>query len=244
MLITIKTLLLYGAFVSGNAGTFGVENNYKSASIERRENRRNETFRVKQGYELLSKATYAENVDNDYEGALELKRQACDLGIGKACWYYAFQTDDFNDYSRAQEILTNDCFANKPNVLSAESCTYLGIMTSQEKTQGQVFEVARLYDMGCKLGDGWGCYRLARDTLNNSNYDEALNINKKAINILEKQCNANIGSSCYLLGCVYEQPFSENWLDYNTRMNRAKVFFERGCNLKDGDACEALQQLF
>ncbi|MWV62533.1 hypothetical protein DCO58_03695 [Helicobacter saguini] len=241
MLVTIKSLLLYGAFVSGNGNLVGInDNNFGGNGIESMKEHQYDS-NIKQGYELLSKASYAEEVDGYYEKAAELKKQACDLGIGKACWYYAFQTNKDADYARAADVLQKSCFNydEPPSALVGESCTYLGIMQSQGKVETDYSE-ANLYEMGCDLNDGWGCYRLARDFVAQDDYDTAAALNEKAIRILDTQCNENIGSSCYLLGSIYEQPFSDTWLDSNTRENHSKIFFERGCKLRDGDACSSL----
>lgn len=264
MLVTIKSLVLYGAYVSGTFNKDKIEISQNKGAIERDYSRQNlqndarndlqntpqndaprESFSrsqvddIKKGYDLLSKASYAEEVDGYYEKAAELKKQACDLGIGKACWYYAFQTNNEEDYALAAQVLSASCFSERKNALSGESCTYLGIMQSQGKFSSDYSE-ANLYEMGCELNDGWGCYRLARDFLADKNYELAKSLNDKALKILDSQCSENIGSSCYLLGSIYEQPFSDKWLDDNTRENHSKIFFERGCKLRDGDACSSL----
>ena len=189
---------------------------------------------------LLSQSSYAELISNNEQLAQRLKKEACDLNLGRACWYYAYQTNNTEDMKHAENILTKDCFATPTTISSGESCTYLGIMLSQGKATTSLNE-EELYFMGCNLNDGWGCYRLAKDFLSYENLEEAKEKNDKALQILTNECESNIGSSCYLVGSIYEQPFTENWIDSHKQTRMIQYFYNKGCELGDGDSCAAKQ---
>ncbi|RDU67618.1 sel1 repeat family protein [Helicobacter didelphidarum] len=233
MLFSVKSLILYGVFLMGDTGALGHTEQHTHSDRDK----------IAMATKLLSRASYSQHIEKNDNEFLKLTKQACDLGLGRACWYYANETGEAKDLLHAEEILQKDCFAKTPTTSSGESCTFLGIMSSQVETKHNYIE-KDLYNRGCNLNNGWGCYRYAADFLAETDSKKAQQYNDKALQILTRECNNNIGSSCYFIGSVYEQPFKIDWLSLEEREKQARFFYQKGCNLGDGDSCYNKQNLW
>ncbi|GAB0172063.1 hypothetical protein NHP164001_00760 [Helicobacter trogontum] len=230
MLSTLKILLFSGViFMQDNAtsqanmNTFISQNGIPTLQDERHD----------RAAKLVAQSSYVGLIEGDTTRALELLKEACNLEYGRACWYYAYETQKDEDALHAQKVLQQSCFAPSANKYNGESCTYLGIMVSHNKTNITENE-QELYTRACELGDGWGCYRLASDFTIDEDTEQAKEIEDKALNILTQACNNGEAASCYFTGSIYSES--------QDKQTEARKFYEKGCKLGDGDSCDELQE--
>lgn len=193
---------------------------------------------------LVSKGDYLNDFLGDTDKAKDVYNEACEAGLGLACWYHAFE---FEDYQRAEKVLKKDCFAESPSISSGQSCTYLGIMISQEVANVSVNETPyhterMLYERGCELGEGFACYRLAYDFLYDEDSALAEQYADKAFNLLVGKCAAGIGFYCGEIGDMYQYSIGD-WASKNGGDERMIFYYQQGCELKDGSSCLALRDL-
>ena len=231
MLLTLKALLISGALLT--QGDLPLQD--RAIMILGQD-----TFKATQdtdyhrAVELTSKSSYVDLIKDDSELAAQLLQEACSLGYGRACWYYAFKTEDEKDILHAKEVLVKSCFAGETQQ-NGESCTFLGIMASQEYLDIEQSE-RELYERACRLNDGWGCYRLAYDYIADKDMEQAKKVGEKALDLLTKSCENGNASGCYFAGSIYSEPLTPNWLKDSD--NKAQYYYDKGCRLGDGDSCE------
>ena len=231
MLFTLKTLLLSSAILTqddmalqARVNTLLSQNRVQILHDEKRD----------KAAKLVSQSSYASVIEHNEDLGLELLREACNLEYGRACWYYAYETLEEADISHAQAVLQKSCFSPVADKYNGESCTYLGIMVSNNKAD-IVESEQELYNRACNLGDGWGCYRLARDFIIDEDIEKAKEIEEKALSILLQDCSKSEATSCYFAGSMYAERGSED------DIVKAHEFYKKGCNLGDGDSCYELQ---
>lgn len=226
MLFTFKALLLSSALLT--QGDLSLQD--RAAMILGQDSPQTiQDENYKKAVKLMSQSSMA----LDAKHSEQLLQEACKLGYGRACWYYAVDTDDEKDILHAKEVLTNSCFSGE-TYQNGESCTYLGIMASHDV--GGISQKEReLYERACRLNDGWGCYRLAYDFM--SDEDSIKKSVEKALDILTKSCENGNASSCYFAGSIYMDPNPNvsNWIVDSA--DKAQYYYKKGCDLGDGDSC-------
>ncbi len=239
MLFTLKALLLSSAFLTHDDMVLRDRvNMFLPKSTP-------QTEMYNKAAQLTAKSSYADLIEHDEQHAMQLLQEACKLGYGRACWYYAYTTHKEEDIRHAQDVLTKSCFASNANAYNGESCTFLGIMLSQGKVEIEQSE-RELYERACNLRDGWGCYRLAYDFIASEDNDmeQAKQIGEMALTILSESCKNGNAGSCYFAGSIYEDPLDggNGWLSEEKYMNM-HYFYQQGCKLGDGDSCAASAKL-
>mgnify|MGYP003375790634 FL=1 len=232
MLSVLKVLLFSGVVLGQDDISFLGGSNFV-LSYGGMKNMLNE--RHDKAAKLVSQSSYASVIEHNEDLGLELLQEACNLEYGRACWYYAYETEDEEDILRAQEVLQKSCFSPSANKYNGESCTYLGIMVSHNKADIAESE-QEIYTRACNLGDGWGCYRLAKEFIIDEDIEKAKEIEEKALSILLQDCGKSEAASCYFAGSMYAEKGSED------DIVKAHEFYEKGCNLGDGDSCYELQR--
>ncbi len=232
MLFTLKTLLFSSAILTQDDMTLQARANVLLPQ-DRTQILQDEKH--DKAAKLVSQSSYAKLIEHNNNLGLDLLQEACSLGYGRACWYYAYETEDEADMLHAQEVLQKSCFSPSANTYNGESCTYLGIMVSHNRADIAESE-QELYTRACNLGDGWGCHRLAKDFIIYEDEEKAKEIEEKALKLLTQACSNNEAASCYFAGVMHMHAES----DMENR-EEALRFYEKGCKLGDGDSCHELQ---
>lgn len=208
--------------------------------------------------EQTSSARYA-LYKRDIKGQMALLKQACEYGLGLACWVYAYEENgDKKVWSipleRAALTLKNACLVmatQKPSIASGQSCAFLGIMLSQYPQMqvhiweliGRNIQVEWLYKKACEMGEGWGCYRLSYDFLQPNGDINAIKVANEGLRMTVAMCDRGVGYYCSLSGVIYQYPLPHFVPSEEVRQERMRYFWEKGCLKKDGDSCIYLENL-
>lgn len=243
MLYAIKTLLLSGTLLT-QSGTplqdgVAVVLGHESVKTAQDENYNKQDENYNKAVELTLQSSYA-GFKEDYDRATKLLREACGLGYGRACWYYAFETDDEGDLNHAKDVLSKSCFEGETS-RNGESCTFLGILAWHNVNKYGFLGIAQtereLYERACRLNDGWGCYRLTHDFLANEDVEQAKKVGQRALDILISSCKNGNATGCYLAGNIYDENMISGWLKDSE--SKAQHYYKLGCKLGNGDSCYA-----
>lgn len=121
--------------------------------------------------------------------------------------------------------LTEECLKDK----NAASCWYLG---EHEKNSGDMEKAIEWYQKGCNINGSKGCSDLAKYELKNGNKEKAIAIYEKMCLLKPKYKGGTEGyAGCYALGNMASDP------------KEASVWFQRGCNKRDRNSCEAFENI-
>lgn len=194
---------------------------------------------------IVQKGDYYNDYQGDTKRGLKEYDKACKAGLGLACWFIAYETEAEKDIERAEEVLKDDCFAESPSVSTGQSCLYLGIMLSQEflsvtKAESAYNTERELYEKACDLGEGFACYRLAHDFIQEDDINEAYKITDKAHKLLDTLCEKGIGFYCGEAGDMFQYSIGD-WDIENGGQDEMMRYYQKGCDLGDGRSCAALR---
>lgn len=121
--------------------------------------------------------------------------------------------------------LTEECLKDK----NAASCWYLG---EHEKNSGDIEKAIVWYQKGCNINGSTGCSDLAKYELKKGDKEKAIAIYEKMCLLKPRYKGGTEGyAGCYALGNMASDP------------KEASVWFQRGCNKRDRNSCEALEKI-
>lgn len=254
LVVALKQLALFvfGAFIALNlSGCALFQPNNKLATSQTKVKRINpnvfgaqfsdesrEEFR--QLMQLYANAYYEVVTNDDYAKATQMLNESCNRGLGTAC-YLLVEFDDNNneeeDTEIAAEKLKHDCLAPKPTIRSGASCATLAELVVKEEVEyADVIEQA-LYDKGCQLNDPLSCARYAAKYLKNEEPELYKRYANKAIKQAALGCNHGMGFYCLLAANTIQMLYQED------KDGKAKGFWKRGCELKDGSSCYMVKSI-
>lgn len=245
-------LFAFGAFIALNlSGCALFQPNNKLATSQTKVKRINpnvfgaqfsdesrEEFR--QLMQLYANAYYEVVTNDDYAKATQMLNESCNRGLGTAC-YLLVEFDDNSseeeDTEIAAEKLKHDCLAPKPTIRSGASCATLAELVVKEEVEyADVIEQA-LYDKGCQLNDPLSCARYAAKYLKNEEPELYKRYANKAIKQAALGCNHGMGFYCLLAANTIQMLYQED------KDGKAKGFWKRGCELKDGSSCYMVKSI-
>lgn len=194
--------------------------------------------------QLYANAYYEVVTNDDYEKATQMLNESCNRGLGTSCFLLvSFEDYDGEEERREEDIeiaaekLKHDCFAPKPTIRSGASCATLAELVKKEKVEyAEVIEQA-LYDKGCQLNDPLSCARYAANYLKNEEPDLYKRYANKAIRQAALGCNHGMGFYCLLAANTIQMLYQED------KDGKAKGFWKRGCELKDGSSCYMVKSI-
>ena len=208
--------------------------------------------------EQTSSARYAKFMHNK-KAQMTLLNKACKHNLGLACWIYAYEDNGDKKarsipLERAALMLKNTCLVmatQKPSIASGQSCAFLGVMLSQYPQMqvhiweliGRNIKIDWLYQKACEMGEGWGCYRLSYDFLQQKDLQSALKVANDGLKMTAMMCDRGVGYYCALSGAMYQYPLENFVQSEEIRQERMRYFWEKGCLKKDGDSCFYLENL-
>lgn len=253
-LVALKQLALFafGAFIALNLGGCALfQPNNKLATSQTKVKRINpnvfgaqfsdesrEEFR--QLMQLYANAYYEVVTNDDYAKATQMLNESCNRGLGTACYLLVEFDDNSNeeeDTEIAAEKLKHDCLAPKPTIRSGASCATLAELVVKEEVEyADVIEQA-LYDKGCQLNDPLSCARYAAKYLKNEEPELYKRYANKAIKQAALGCNHGMGFYCLLAANTIQMLYQED------KDGKAKGFWKRGCELKDGSSCYMVKSI-
>lgn len=254
LVVALKQLafLAFGAFIALNlSGCALFQPNNKLATSQTKVKRINpnvfgaqfsdesrEEFR--QLMQLYANAYYEVVTNDDYAKATQMLNESCNRGLGTAC-YLLVEFDENNneeeDTEIAAEKLKHDCLAPKPTIRSGASCATLAELVVKEEVEyADVIEQA-LYDKGCQLNDPLSCARYAAKYLKNEEPELYKRYANKAIKQAALGCNHGMGFYCLLAANTIQMLYQED------KDGKAKGFWKRGCELKDGSSCYMVKSI-
>ncbi len=190
--------------------------------------------------QLYANAYYEVVTNDDYAKATQMLNESCNRGLGTAC-YLLVEFDENNneeeDIEIAAEKLKHDCLAPKPTIRSGASCATLAELVVKEEVEyADVIEQA-LYDKGCRLNDPLSCARYAAKYLKNDEPELFKKYSNKAIKQAALGCNHGMGFYCLLAANTIQMLYQED------KDGKAKGFWQRGCELKDGSSCYMVKSI-
>lgn len=245
-------LFAFGAFIALNlSGCALFQPNNKLATSQTKVKRINpnvfgaqfsdesrEEFR--QLMQLYANAYYEVVTNDDYAKATQMLNESCNRGLGTACYLLVEFDDNSNeeeDTEIAAEKLKHDCLAPKPTIRSGASCATLAELVVKEEVEyADVIEQA-LYDKGCQLNDPLSCARYAAKYLKNEEPELYKRYANKAIKQAALGCNHGMGFYCLLAANTIQMLYQED------KDGKAKGFWKRGCELKDGSSCYMVKSI-
>ena len=253
LVIVLKqfALVVFGAFIALNLSGCAFFQTNKVATPQTEVKRINpnvfgaqfsdesrEEFR--QLMQLYANAYYEVVTNDDYAKATQMLNESCNRGLGTAC-YLLVEFDDNNneeeDTEIAAEKLKHDCLAPKPTIRSGASCATLAELVVKEEVEyADVIEQA-LYDKGCQLNDPLSCARYAAKYLKNEEPELYKRYANKAIKQAALGCNHGMGFYCLLAANTIQMLYQED------KDGKAKGFWKRGCELKDGSSCYMVKSI-
>lgn len=190
--------------------------------------------------QLYANAYYEVVTNDDYEKATQMLNESCNRGLGTACYLLVEFDENGNeeeDTEIAAEKLKHDCLAPKPTIRSGASCATLAELVIKEDVEyADVIEQA-LYDKGCQLNDPLSCARYAAKYLKNEEPDLYKRYANKAIRQAALGCNHGMGFYCLLAANTIQMLYQED------KDGKAKGFWRRGCELKDGSSCYMVKSI-
>ncbi|MGX3044076.1 hypothetical protein [Helicobacter sp. T3_23-1056] len=190
--------------------------------------------------QLYANAYYEVVTNEDYEKATQMLNESCNRGLGTACYLLVEFDENGNeeeDTEIAAEKLKHDCLAPKPTIRSGASCATLAELVIKEDVEyADVIEQA-LYDKGCQLNDPLSCARYAAKYLKNEEPDLYKRYANKAIRQAALGCNHGMGFYCLLAANTIQMLYQED------KDGKAKGFWKRGCELKDGSSCYMVKSI-
>lgn len=254
LVVALKQLALFvfGAFIALNlSGCALFQPNNKLATSQTKVKRINpnvfgaqfsdesrEEFR--QLMQLYANAYYEVVTNDDYAKATQMLNESCNRGLGTACYLLVEFDDNSNeeeDTEIAAEKLKHDCLAPKPTIRSGASCATLAELVVKEEVEyADVIEQA-LYDKGCQLNDPLSCARYAAKYLKNEEPELYKRYANKAIKQAALGCNHGMGFYCLLAANTIQMLYQED------KDGKAKGFWKRGCELKDGSSCYMVKSI-
>ena len=255
LVVAIKRLafIAFGAFIALNLSGCALfqPNKDKVATSQTKAKRLNtnvfgaqfsdesrEEFR--QLMQLYANAYYEVVTNDDYAKATQMLNESCNRGLGTACYLLVEFDDNANeeeDTEIAAEKLKHDCLAPKPTIRSGASCATLAELVVKEEVEyADVIEQA-LYDKGCQLNDPLSCARYAAKYLKNEEPDLYKRYANKAIKQAALGCNHGMGFYCLLAANTIQMLYQED------KDGKAKGFWKRGCELKDGSSCYMVKSI-
>lgn len=254
LVVVLKQLALFafGAFIALNlSGCAFFQPNNKLATSQTKVKRINpnvfgaqfsdesrEEFR--QLMQLYANAYYEVVTNDDYAKATQMLNESCNRGLGTACYLLVEFDDNSNeeeDTEIAAEKLKHDCLAPKPTIRSGASCATLAELVVKEEVEyADVIEQA-LYDKGCQLNDPLSCARYAAKYLKNEEPELYKRYANKAIKQAALGCNHGMGFYCLLAANTIQMLYQED------KDGKAKGFWKRGCELKDGSSCYMVKSI-
>lgn len=254
LVVVLKQLALFafGAFIALNlSGCALFQPNNKLATSQTKVKRINpnvfgaqfsdesrEEFR--QLMQLYANAYYEVVTNDDYAKATQMLNESCNRGLGTACYLLVEFDDNSNeeeDTEIAAEKLKHDCLAPKPTIRSGASCATLAELVVKEEVEyADVIEQA-LYDKGCQLNDPLSCARYAAKYLKNEEPELYKRYANKAIKQAALGCNHGMGFYCLLAANTIQMLYQED------KDGKAKGFWKRGCELKDGSSCYMVKSI-
>lgn len=254
LVVTLKQLafLAFGVFIALNlSGCALFQPNNKLATSQTKVKRINpnvfgaqfsdesrEEFR--QLMQLYANAYYEVVTNDDYAKATQMLNESCNRGLGTACYLLVEFDDNSNeeeDTEIAAEKLKHDCLAPKSTIRSGASCATLAELVVKEEVEyADVIEQA-LYDKGCQLNDPLSCARYAAKYLKNEEPELYKRYANKAIKQAALGCNHGMGFYCLLAANTIQMLYQED------KDGKAKGFWKRGCELKDGSSCYMVKSI-
>ena len=253
LVVALKQLALFafGAFIALNLSGCALFQPNKLATSQTKVKRINpnvfgaqfsdesrEEFR--QLMQLYANAYYEVVTNDDYAKATQMLNESCNRGLGTACYLLVEFDDNSNeeeDTEIAAEKLKHDCLAPKPTIRSGASCATLAELVVKEEVEyADVIEQA-LYDKGCQLNDPLSCARYAAKYLKNEEPELYKRYANKAIKQAALGCNHGMGFYCLLAANTIQMLYQED------KDGKAKGFWKRGCELKDGSSCYMVKSI-
>lgn len=248
LVIVLKqfALVVFGAFIALNLSGCAFFQTNKVATSQTKVKRFGAQFsdesreEFRQLMQLYANAYYEVVTNDDYEKATQMLNESCNRGLGTAC-YLLIEFDDNNneeeDTEIAAEKLKHDCLAPKPTIRSGASCATLAELVVKEEVEyADVIEQA-LYDKGCHLNDPLSCARYAAKYLKNEEPELYKRYANKAIKQAALGCNHGMGFYCLLAANTIQMLYQED------KDGKAKGFWKRGCELKDGSSCYMVKSI-
>jgi serine/threonine protein kinase/TPR repeat protein len=203
--------------------------------------------RACEGGHGLSCFSLGRMIDEEKGGAADpaqvflLFRKACDLGDPQGCHGVAVKLSDLEQQAevagdldkrdaRRKEIA--DLFRRGCDGGFARACTSLAIMMDQGElgADGRA-KADALYERACAKGEPAAC--ALKGGLGRTGQ-----LDRADPTLLRRACLAGYGYGCNVLGIVLEGKGSIEG------PGSASVAYQRGCNVKEGDACANLGRLF
>lgn len=202
----------------------------------------------------------------EFEKALKLYKQTCDLNSSMGCSNLGFMYLDgqtvTKDVTIAKKYLKKSCDLN-----NSSGCFNLGLIHEKGlETEANNSKALTLYAKACDLGAGFGCAEASRisyimgdkhkGTLfsaNGCHLDNAracyalgyasdygqgfiLKDHNEALIWYKKSCRLGLGYSCFIVAKRYEAHPTKH------DKEKAKEYYEKACRLHDAKACEALSK--
>lgn len=148
---------------------------------------------------------------------------ACEANDVSACYNYAENLSE-GIGGKAETTLANEFYqraCEKGNFLScrALAANYSDGKGSQKNNQKAI----EILSKACEANNMQSCTQLGVLYLKEDDLDSSL-----AFDPLSKSCENDEGAACYSIGLVLKE----------TNLNKSKAFFEKGCELNFGSACE------
>lgn len=253
LVVALKQLvfLVFGVFIALNLSGCALFQTNKLATSQTKVKRINpnvfgaqfsdesrEEFR--QLMQLYANAYYEVVTNDDYAKATQMLNESCNRGLGTACYLLVEFDDNSNeeeDTEIAAEKLKHDCLAPKPTIRSGASCATLAELVVKEEVEyADVIEQA-LYDKGCQLNDPLSCARYAAKYLKNEEPELYKRYANRAIKQAALGCNHGMGFYCLLAANTIQMLYQED------KDGKAKGFWKRGCELKDGSSCYMVKSI-
>lgn len=253
LVVALKQLvfLVFGVFIALNLSGCALFQPNKLATSQTKVKRINpnvfgaqfsdesrEEFR--QLMQLYANAYYEVVTNDDYAKATQMLNESCNRGLGTACYLLVEFDDNSNeeeDTEIAAEKLKHDCLAPKPTIRSGASCATLAELVVKEEVEyADVIEQA-LYDKGCQLNDPLSCARYAAKYLKNEEPELYKRYANRAIKQAALGCNHGMGFYCLLAANTIQMLYQED------KDGKAKGFWKRGCELKDGSSCYMVKSI-
>jgi uncharacterized protein len=152
--------------------------------------------------------------------------RACTGKDGEACAEMAAISAKRKESAKAESYLAAACDSGH-----APSCTTRAWRLSSQ-TSAAAADVTALFERACTLGDGAGCYHLARRVMG---AEGAPKDAERAVKLLDQACRVSFGDACSELG-----EFFASGKGVAKDPSQAASLFQRGCDASSGAGCNAL----